>query len=74
MFFRLFIPYAGVDAEQTARYSPWRARKTRGVVASRSDMTNLRSDLAISVTICVGTNFTSFLIRVPLREHEEEKG
>lgn len=35
-----------VAIEQTLRYSPWRTRKTRGVVASRSDMTDLRSDLA----------------------------
>ena len=35
----------GGGVEQTLRHSPWRARKTRGVVASRSDMTDLRSDL-----------------------------
>ena len=40
----LFSMLEGVGVEQTLRYSPWRARKTRGVVASRSDMTDFRSD------------------------------
>lgn len=41
----LFDMLEGVDIELTLRYLPWRARKTRGVEASRSDMTDFRSDV-----------------------------